>query len=651
MDCTLDTAGGAGYTLKMIGTNVKHDEVLGEQDIHLFREGTHGRLYRKLGCQIGERSTRFTVWAPNARAVHVLGDFNDWRGGAHAARPRDDGSGLWEAEIEGVTHGQRYKFAIHTARGDVLEKADPFARRSELAPATASVVWQAPPYTWSDAAWMKSRAALRGLNGPMSVYEVHLGSWRRGEGGAMPDYRSIAPQLAEYASRMGFTHVELMPITEHPFYGSWGYQTTGYFAPTSRYGTPEDFKFLVDTLHQAGVGVILDWVPSHFPSDAHGLAQFDGSYLYEHADPRQGFHPEWNSSIFNYGRNEVRAFLLSSAMYWLDEFHVDGLRVDAVASMLYLDYSRKEGEWIPNAFGGRENLEAISFLRMLNESAYRDHPGVHVIAEESTAWPMVSRPTYIGGLGFGMKWNMGWMHDTLKYMHEDPIHRRWHHNELTFSMVYAFNENFMLPLSHDEVVHGKGSLIDKMPGDKWQKFANLRLMLGHMWTHPGKKLLFMGGEFGQWREWNHDDALDWWALGDDSHSGLQRWVEDLNRYYRGEPALYERDFDGAGFEWIDAQDSADSVLSYLRKAADGTAVLVVANFTPVVRENYLVGVPRPGYWAERLNSDATLYGGSGVGNQGGVHSVPVSAHGRYHALNLRLPPLGVLVLKHDGGAA
>jgi 1,4-alpha-glucan branching enzyme len=476
---------------------------------------------------------------------------------------------------------------------------------------------------------------------------VHLGSWRRGEGGAMLDYRTAAHLLAEYLIRTGFTHIELMPITEHPFYGSWGYQTTGYFAPTSRYGTPSDFKYFVDTLHQAGIGVLLDWVPSHFPADAHGLAQFDGTYLYEHADPRQGFHPEWNSSIFNYGRNEVRAFLLSSAMFWLDQFHIDGLRVDAVASMLYLDYSRKEGEWIPNRFGGRENLEAISFLRLLNESAYRDHPDVQVIAEESTAWPMVSRPTYLGGLGFGMKWNMGWMHDTLKYMHEDPVHRRWHHGKLTFSLVYAFNENFMLPLSHDEVVHGKGSLINKMPGDEWQQFANLRLLLGHMWAHPGKKLLFMGDEFGQRREWNHDDALDWWLLPGHLHGGLQRWVEDLNRLYRESPALHQLDFDAGGFEWIDANDSEDSVLSFLRKARDGSSLLVVANFTPIPRENYMIGVPQPGHWHECLNSDATLYGGSGVGNSGGVDSVPVAAHGRFHSLNLRLPPLGVLMFRQE----
>ena len=495
---------------------------------------------------------------------------------------------------------------------------------------------------------MQRRGSTDTLNAPMSVYEVHLGSWRRGADGAFLNYRTAAQLLAQHVTGLGFTHVELMPITEHPFYGSWGYQTTGYFAPTSRYGSPQDFKFLVDTLHQAGIGVILDWVPSHFPADAHGLAEFDGTHLYEHADPRQGFHPEWNSSIFNYGRNEVRAFLLSSAMFWLDEYHIDALRVDAVASMLYLDYSRKEGEWIPNVHGGRENLEAISFLRLLNESAYRDHPGVQVIAEESTAWPMVSRPTYLGGLGFGMKWNMGWMHDMLSYMHEDPVYRRWHHGELTFSLAYAFNENFMLPLSHDEVVHGKGSLIDKMPGDPWRQFANLRLLYGHMWAHPGKKLLFMGCEFGQRREWNHDAELDWWLLGtDDAHGGLQRWVEDLNRLYRTESALHARDFDAAGFEWVDGADAEGSVISYLRKAGDGSTLLIVANFTPVPREDYLVGVPKAGYWRERLNSDACLYGGSGVGNQGGADTVPVAAHGRFQSLNLCLPPLGILVLQHE----
>ncbi len=624
---------------------------LGEQDIHLFREGTHARLYRKLGCRLGGDAARFTVWAPNAGAVSVIGDFNGWAVGAHPAVARADGSGLWEAEVHGVAAGQRYKFSILSRSGERLEKADPFARYAELPPATGSVVWDPGDYAWNDAAWMRQRAARNALSSPFAVYEVHLGSWRRGEGGAMLDYRSIAHLLADYVTRTGFTHVELLPITEHPFYGSWGYQTTGYFAPTSRYGTPQDFKYLVDTLHQAGIGVILDWVPSHFPTDAHGLARFDGTHLFEHADPRQGFHPEWNSSIFNYGRNEVRAFLLSSATMWLDEYHLDGLRVDAVASMLYLDYARKDGEWIPNRFGGRENLEAVSFLRLLNESAYRDFPGVQIIAEESTAWPMVSRPTYLGGLGFGMKWNMGWMHDTLQYMQEDPIHRRWHHGQLTFSLVYAFNENFMLPLSHDEVVHGKGSLIGKMPGDSWQQFANLRLLLGHMWAHPGKKLLFMGGEFGQRREWAHDDALEWWVLTDDTHGGVQRWVEDLNRLYRECPALHELDFDAAGFEWVDCNDSEASVLSFLRKARDGSSLLVVANFTPVPRQNYLVGVPQPGRWRERLNSDGTLYGGSGVGNQGGANSVPVAAHGHYHALNLQLPPLGILFMQHEGGTS
>jgi 1,4-alpha-glucan branching enzyme len=622
-------------------------DALGEQDIHLFREGTHARLYRKLGCQLDASGARFAVWAPNAEAVSVIGDFNHWRADANPARPRHDSSGIWEAHVPGIVRGQNYKYAIRTREGDLLEKADPFARCTEVPPATASVAWNADDYEWQDAAWMRARAKHNALDAPMSVYEMHLGSWRRGEDGAMLDYRSIARLLADYLTRLGFTHVELMPVMEHPFYGSWGYQSTGYFAPSSRYGTPQEFKFFVDTLHNAGIGVILDWVPSHFPADAHGLAAFDGTYLFEHADPRQGFHPEWKSAIFNYSRNEVRAFLLSSAMMWLDEYHVDGLRVDAVASMLYLDYARKEGEWIPNRFGGRENLEAVSFLRLLNESAYRDHPDVQIIAEESTAWPMVSRPVYLGGLGFGMKWNMGWMHDTLKYMHEDPIHRRWHHGQLTFSLIYAFNENFMLPLSHDEVVYGKGSLIEKMPGDDWRKFANLRLLFGHMWAHPGKKLLFMGGEFGQRREWNHDEALDWWLLGHEHHVGLQRWVEDLNHLYRREPALHQLDFESGGFQWIDCNDAEDSVISHLRVARDGYSVLVVANFTPVPRENYLVGVPQPGHWRELLNSDATLYGGSGIGNQGGVDSVPVAAHGHFHSLNLRLPPLGVLMLQHD----
>jgi 1,4-alpha-glucan branching enzyme len=619
----------------------------GEQDIHLFREGTHGRLYRRFGCTAAASDARFVVWAPNAQAVSVMGDFNNWQRDAAPARARSDGSGIWELELSGVLPGQGYKFAIRTQDGQWLDKADPFARRAECPPATGSVVHEQLPFDWHDAVWMGQRAAKTALDAPVAVYEVHLGSWRRAADGGMLGYRDAAARLVEHVQRMGFTHVELMPVTEHPFYGSWGYQTTGYFAPTARYGTPEDFKAMVDALHQAGIGVILDWVPSHFPADAHGLAQFDGTYLYEHADPRQGFHPEWNSSIFNYGRNEVRSFLLSSALYWLDEFHVDALRVDAVASMLYLDYARNDGEWIPNRFGGRENLEAISFLRMLNEAVYRDHPGAQTIAEESTAWPMVSRPVYLGGLGFGMKWNMGWMHDTLAYMQEDPVHRRWHHGQMTFSLVYAFSENFMLPLSHDEVVHGKGSLIGKMPGDDWRKRANLRLLLGHMWAHPGKKLLFMGGEFGQWREWSHDRQLDWELLEDPAHAGIARWVEDLNRLLREHPALHDLDCSAGGFEWVDCNDAENSVLSWLRKSRDGRLLLVVANFTPLPRADYLVGVPRAGHWRERMNSDATLYGGSGVGNQGGVDTVPVSAHGRYHALNLTLPPLGLLIFEPD----
>jgi 1,4-alpha-glucan branching enzyme len=618
-----------------------------DHDSHLFREGTHSQLYRKLGCHLGSGSARFALWAPNAAAVSVMGDFNDWRSEANPAQPRWDGSGIWEVEVPAVRQGHRYKFRIRTRDGALLDKADPFARFAELPPATGSVAWRSDDYVWQDGYWMRERWARNKLDGPMAVYEVHLGSWRRSHDGQWLGYRQAAQQLAEYARSLGFTHVELLPVMEHPFYGSWGYQTTGYFAPTARYGTPHDFKAFVDTLHQAGIGVILDWVPSHFPADAHGLAQFDGTHLFEHEDPRQGFHPEWNSSIFNYGRHEVRAFLLSSALFWLDEYHADGLRVDAVASMLYLDYSRREGEWIPNIHGGRENLEAIDFLRLLNTSAYRDHPDVQIIAEESTAWPMVSRPTYLGGLGFGMKWNMGWMHDTLQYMRADPIHRRHHHSELTFSMVYAFNENFMLPLSHDEVVYGKGSLLDKMPGDDWQRCANLRLLLGHMWTHPGKKLLFMGGEFGQRREWSHEASLQWELLEQPQHDGVKRWVADLNALYRARPSLHERDFSADGFEWVDSHNADLSVLAFLRKARDGSPLLVVANFTPVPRENFLVGVPCPGRWIERLNSDAAIYGGSGVGNFGGVNSVPVGAHGRFQSINLRLPPLGLLVLEPE----
>lgn len=624
---------------------------LTEFDLHLFAEGRHYRLYDKLGAHLisrGDRhGTQFGVWAPNAAEVSVIGDFNDWEPGIHPLAQHYAGSGIWEAFVPGADEGNRYKYHIVShRRGYTVAKADPYAVYSEVPPATASVIWDLD-YAWGDAEWMQGRSRRNTLDAPFSVYEVHLGSWRRvpEEGNRHLTYREIAPLLADYCERTGFTHVELMPVMEHPFYGSWGYQVTGYFAPSARYGTPQDFMFLVDHLHQRGIGVILDWVPSHFPSDEHGLAYFDGTHLYEHADPRQGFHPEWNSCIFNFGRNEVRGFLLSSALYWLDKFHIDGLRVDAVASMLYLDYARKEGEWVPNKHGGNENLEAIDFLRQLNEAVYAEYPDTQTIAEESTAWPMVSRPTYLGGLGFGMKWNMGWMHDTLNYFKEDPIHRRYHHAQLTFSMVYAFNENFMLPLSHDEVVHGKGSLLGRMPGDEWQRFANLRLLLGYMWAHPGKKLLFMGGEFGQRGEWAHEDSLAWHLLEQPLHAGVQRWVEDLNRFYRGNPPLFEQDFVAEGFEWVDANDAEASTLSFLRRGRGGGWLLVVCNNTPVVREYYRVGVPLGGYWEECLNSDAKDYGGSGQGNLGGVMAVPVPAHGRYQSLTLRLPPLAVLYLK------
>ncbi len=625
--------------------------MLTDHDVYLFREGSHARLYEKLGCHLlesgGRHGARFGVWAPNARSVSVIGDFNGWDASAHRLAVRTDDSGIWEGFVPGVEQGARYKFRIEsTVGGHVGEKADPFALYAEEPPATASRAWRLD-YTWGDGEWMSRRRAANALDAPMSVYEVHLGSWRRGLDNCTLSYREIASALADHVSELGFTHVELLPITEHPFYGSWGYQTTGYFAPTARYGTPQDFMYFVDVLHQRGIGVILDWVPSHFPADAHGLGFFDGTYLFEHADPRQGFHPEWNSSVFNYGRNEVRGFLTSSALFWLDRYHIDGLRVDAVASMLYLDYGRKEGEWIPNRFGGKEDIEAIEFLRQLNVGIYRDHPDVQVIAEESTAWPMVSRPAYLGGLGFGLKWNMGWMHDTLKYFSQDPLFRKYRHDQLTFSIWYAFAENFVLPLSHDEVVHGKGSLIGRMPGDTWQQFANLRALFGYMWAHPGKKLLFMGGEFGQRREWAHDEGLEWWVLQYPEHAGLQRWVADLNRYYRAEPALHEIDFDSSGFEWIDCHDAENSVLAFLRRSRDGRCVVVVCNLTPVTRENYILGVPEGGYWSERLNSDATLYGGGGVGNYGGVDASPVPAHGRFHSVSLSLPPLGVLFLAKD----
>jgi 1,4-alpha-glucan branching enzyme len=620
---------------------------ISDDDVYLFNEGSHVRLADVLGAHPaeldGEPGVRFAVWAPSARAVSVIGDFNDWRPGVHRLHPRAS-SGIWQGFIPGLGAGERYKYRIESGHGYQVDKADPLALRAEEPPLTASVVWDLD-YAWGDAEWMASRGARSRLDAPISIYELHPGSWRRmpEEGDRPLTYRELAPLLAEHVTRLGFTHVELLPIMEHPFYGSWGYQTTGYFAPTSRYGTPQDLMFLVDTLHQAGIGVILDWVPSHFPADEHGLGYFDGTHLYEHQDPREGHHKDWDSLIFNYGRHEVRSFLLSSALFWLDRYHVDGLRVDAVASMLYRDYSRKEGEWIPNEFGGRENLEAIGFLRRLNEEVFKHHPDVQTYAEESTAWPMVSRPTYVGGLGFGLKWDMGWMHDTLEYMRRDPIHRRHHHGELTFRAIYQFNENFVLPLSHDEVVHGKGSLLDRMPGDGWQKFANMRLLYGYMFTQPGKKLLFMGGEFGQGREWSHERSLDWHLREHPWHAGLEHLVSDLAHLYRDLPALHVGDCRPEGFEWIEAHDADESVVSYLRRAPDGRVAVVALNFTPIPRENHRLGVPTPGRWREVLNSDAERYGGGGIGNLGGADSVPVPGQGRPHSLVVTLPPLAALV--------
>jgi len=619
-------------------------------DLHLFNEGTHSHLYEKLGAHLSEdpRGASFAVWAPNADWVSVIGDFNGWNRDENKLVPREQ-SGIWEGFIPGVEHGALYKYHVHsrvTRTG--ADKADPFAVYAEQPPRQASIVWDLS-YDWGDADWMSSRGRANSRSAPWSVYEVHLGSWMRvpEEGNRWLTYRELAPRLADYAHRLGFTHVEFMPVMEHPFYGSWGYQCTGYFAPTSRFGTPQDFMFLVDHLHQHGIGVILDWVPSHFPSDEFGLQLFDGTHLYEHADPRLGVHPDWGSSIFNYGRNEVRGFLLSSALYWLNRYHADGLRVDAVASMLYLDYSRKPGQWLPNKFGGRENLEAVDFLRRFNIEVYKEHPDVQTIAEESTAWPLVSRPTYLGGLGFGMKWDMGWMHDTLAYISKDPVHRRFDHNQLTFRMLYAFTENYMLPLSHDEVVHGKGSLLSKMPGDDWQKFANMRLLLAYMYAMPGKKLLFMGIELGQWTEWNHEASLDWHLVDDSMHDGLSRWTGDLNRVLREEKPLHELDFDPAGFAWVDASDSEQSVISFLRRSTKDELLMAVFNFTPVTRYNYQVGAPLPGRWLELLNSDAPIYGGSGQGNLGAVEAAPVGRHGHLHSLNLTLPPLGAVFLKPD----
>jgi 1,4-alpha-glucan branching enzyme len=627
------------------------ESLLTDMDLHLFNEGTHYRLYEKLGAHARPGGTHFAVWAPSADYVAVIGDFNGWDPGKHPLRSRGN-SGIWEGFIPGVGEGTIYKYHIAAPHnGHRVNKADPFGFYHEVPPRTGSIVHELS-YAWGDQEWMRTRGQRNSLKAPMSIYEVHLGSWMRTwEPDRRPlSYRELAPRLADHVQGLGFTHVELMPITEHPFSGSWGYQATGYFAPTSRFGTPQDFMYLVDHLHKRGIGVILDWVPSHFPNDEHGLAFFDGTHLFEHSDPRQGFHPDWKSAIFNYGRNEVRAFLISSAYLWLDKYHIDGLRVDAVASMLYLDYSRKEGEWIPNQYGGNENIEAIGFLRQFNAAVYGGFPDVQTTAEESTAWPSVSRPTYVGGLGFGFKWDMGWMHDTLKFVEHDPVHRKFHHGQITFRGIYMFSENYVLPLSHDEVVHGKGALLSKMPGDLWQRFANMRLLLSYQWAQPGKKLLFMGGEFGQWREWNHEEQLDWELLNEPMHKGLASLVERLNRLYREEPALHQLDCNPAGFAWLDASDHEHSTLSFLRKSeGDHPPVACVFNFTPVPRYNYRIGAPVGGRWVELCNTDAQEYGGSGQGNLGGVDAAPVWYHGHQWSLTLTLPPLGAVFLRPAGG--
>jgi len=622
--------------------------VLGSLDIHLHGEGNHERIWEKLGahpCSYQGRSgVAFAVWAPNARRIAVIGDFNDWHPDAHLME-RQEG-GVWQCFVEGAQVGQAYKYHLVSEVNDYwVEKSDPYAFSAEVRPGTASRICSLD-FQWNDQAWMEARRSIDPLRHPISIYEVHLGSWARvpEEGHRFLNYREIAPKLAKYLKETGFTHVELLPITEHPFDGSWGYQATGYFAPTSRFGSPEDFQYFVDYLHQQGVGVILDWVPAHFPKDFPGLAFFDGTHLYEHADPRQGEHRDWSTLIFNFGRNEVANFLMASALFWMETYHIDGLRVDAVASMLYLDYSRKDGEWVANQYGGRENIEAIEFLRKLNARIHALFPGTFTLAEESTAWPGVSRPTYVGGLGFTFKWDMGWMHDTLAYMSKDSIHRKWHHDHLTFRMLYVWSENFVLPLSHDEVVHMKGSLIGKMPGDWWQKMANLRLLYGNQWGNPGKKLLFMGGEFGQWREWSEARSLDWHLLDFPTHEGLRRWVGDLNTLYRQLPAMHDQDCAGKGFEWVDCSDSEHSVTSFLRRSADPSQppVLFVFNYTPVPRHGYRVGVPWDGFWQERLNSDAEIYGGSGIGNMGGRDAVGDSWQGQPAHLVLDLPPLSCL---------
>jgi 1,4-alpha-glucan branching enzyme len=621
--------------------------ILGETDVHLYAEGNHWDIYRKLGAHLctvdGVAGISFSVWAPNAQRVSVVGDFNNWDGRVHVMR-RLLGSGIWEIFVPGIKEGAHYKFEIKGCHGNVFLKSDPFAFYGQHGLQTASIVFDLDRYKWSDEEWMEYRAKQEWHKKPVSIYEVHIASWQRmaDDHNRPLSYIELSHRLIPYCLEMGFTHIELMPVAEHPYDGSWGYQVAGYFAPTSRFGNPDEFRHFVDNCHKAGIGVILDWVPAHFPKDAHGLAEFDGTHLYEHADPRQGEHRDWGTYIFNYGRNEVRNFLIANALFWFEQYHIDGVRVDAVASMLYLDYSREGGQWVPNCYGGRENLEAIYFLKRFNEVSYERFPGIITIAEESTAWPGVSRPTYLGGLGFGFKWNMGWMHDFLHYMSLDPIYRRYHQGSITFSLLYAFHEHFVLVLSHDEVVHGKGALLGKMPGDMWQKFANLRMLYGLMWAHPGKKLLFQGGEFGQWDEWRYNQSLDWHLTQFPLHAGLSRLVQHLNHIYKSYPAFYELDDTHEGFEWIDFHDSDNSVVAFSRRSANGQIVVFVMNATPVVRGGYRLGVPQSGFYKEILNTDAEAYGGSNVGNVGGARSEQISWQGRSHSIQIELPPLAVV---------